>query len=440
MNNDKQNIIYTAEDIEHYFSGKLLPVQMHAIEKAALDDPFLAEAMEGYAEMKKANWKKELQEARRKIENLQTQTKVVPITVAFKWRKAVAAILIITGGTGVIYLLNNSAFKQNRTATIASVKKDTLDTINSIAGNVELNNPPILPETKQNNNKQLITQVKPTSVADSTVVKAPSKNSRVQVIQNESAGYITEEQKVNSERNFVITTAPAAANNAAAKTDNLNEFDKSVTQNPEPLANKKEAAMNHVFVAEVIGPDKTPLPFAKINIPAENVGTYADVNGKFRLVGVDSVLSIEVRAAGFASRTFSLASGAGKNTIVLNEAPFATKDIVQLKSKAKKSNVESRNAMQVDTLLNVEPADGWSNYNTYLNNNLTPPPEVLQKNIHGEVEVSFDVQRDGKISNVNIAKSLCSDCDEEALRVIKEGPHWKIKKGKKEKGKVKIKF
>ena len=91
-------------------------------------------------------------------------------------------------------------------------------------------------------------------------------------------------------------------------------------------------------------------------------------------------------------------------------------------------------------MLNVEPVDGWDNYNTYLDNNITPPTDVLQKNIHGEVEVSFDVQSNGKLSNVNIAKSLCGNCDEEALRVINEGPQWKVKKGKKEKGKVKIKF
>ena len=95
MNKDKLNIIYTAEDIDQYFSGRLLPAQMHAMEKAALDDPFLAEAMEGYAEMKKESWEKELPEARRQIENRQTEKKVTPIINIFKWWKAAAAVLVI---------------------------------------------------------------------------------------------------------------------------------------------------------------------------------------------------------------------------------------------------------------------------------------------------------------------------------------------------------
>ena len=96
--------------------------------------------------------------------------------------------------------------------------------------------------------------------------------------------------------------------------------------------------------------------------------------------------------------------------------------------------------MQMDTVMDVEPQDGWSNYDTYLSNNLTPTDELRKSNIHGEVEVSFDVLSNGMASNVNIVKSLCAACDEEALRIIKAGPQWKVKKGKKEKGKVKVKF
>ncbi|MEO7766487.1 MAG: TonB family protein, partial [Ferruginibacter sp.] len=65
---------------------------------------------------------------------------------------------------------------------------------------------------------------------------------------------------------------------------------------------------------------------------------------------------------------------------------------------------------------------------------------IVEKKIHGEVEISFDVQRNGLLSNMKIDKSLCSDCDEAALRVIKDGPGWKIKKGDKGTVRVKVKF
>ena len=43
------NIIqFSAADIERYHKGLMNAKEMHAIEKAAMDDPFLADALDGY--------------------------------------------------------------------------------------------------------------------------------------------------------------------------------------------------------------------------------------------------------------------------------------------------------------------------------------------------------------------------------------------------------
>ena len=41
--------VYTAEDFERYYSGQMSEAEMHALEKSALEDPFLADALEGYS-------------------------------------------------------------------------------------------------------------------------------------------------------------------------------------------------------------------------------------------------------------------------------------------------------------------------------------------------------------------------------------------------------
>ena len=48
MPEEKNIINYTAADIEKYWKGKLIPGEMNTMEKAAMDDPFLADALEGY--------------------------------------------------------------------------------------------------------------------------------------------------------------------------------------------------------------------------------------------------------------------------------------------------------------------------------------------------------------------------------------------------------
>ena len=45
---ERKNIVYTAVDLQRYHSGTMSEAEMHALEKAALDDPFLSEALEGY--------------------------------------------------------------------------------------------------------------------------------------------------------------------------------------------------------------------------------------------------------------------------------------------------------------------------------------------------------------------------------------------------------
>ena len=61
---------------------------------------------------------------------------------------------------------------------------------------------------------------------------------------------------------------------------------------------------------------------------------------------------------------------------------------------------------------------------------------ALQK----EVELSFDVNPDGTIANVKVERSNCSTCNNEAIRLIKEGPKWKSKSGKKERARFTVQF
>ncbi|MEO6540645.1 MAG: TonB family protein, partial [Ferruginibacter sp.] len=78
--------------------------------------------------------------------------------------------------------------------------------------------------------------------------------------------------------------------------------------------------------------------------------------------------------------------------------------------------------------------------NTYVANNLDIPEDMLKRDIRGEVELTFDVKANGTISNIRVNKSLGSEYDEAAKRLILEGPQWKVKKGRKTSASVKVQF
>ena len=437
MANNKINTIYTAENIEQYFSGKLLPEEMHAMEKAALDDPFLSEAMEGYVAMQQQPWQKQLHEAREKIVAKENNKNALPVIVSLKWWKAAAAILIITGGIGMAYFFTRSSSVNNENTAIATLQKNMVDsnlTAPDSSLTVAANDAAKRVVVIKENNKPLIAQLKKATVSDTasitSLLKKPAETEKVALDDNQN--------KAADETLAYNPSAPAVSDNTSLPKVNRSEANGAVSANKAMVAQNMNIELNHRFDVTVTGADNTPLPFANVLVLNENVGTYADAKGRFKLVAADSILNIRIRAAGYVSQTYPIKSFT-ENRIVLNEQQVAAKDIVQLNNK-KMPGTMPKMKVQLDTLLNVEPADGWSNYDAYLSNNVIPSSSILEKNIHGEVEVTFDVQSNGTVSNVNIAKSLCAACDEEALRVIKEGPQWKVKKGKKDKGKIKVKF
>ena len=69
---------------------------MHAMEKAALDDPFLAEAMEGFEGMKDKEWNNQLAALRAQIAEKGSVAKIIPLhKTKNNWWKTAAAILIL---------------------------------------------------------------------------------------------------------------------------------------------------------------------------------------------------------------------------------------------------------------------------------------------------------------------------------------------------------
>jgi TonB family protein len=80
-----------------------------------------------------------------------------------------------------------------------------------------------------------------------------------------------------------------------------------------------------------------------------------------------------------------------------------------------------------------QPENGTMSYRNYLKKNLKYPEEARKHNIQGNVRVEFTVMPDGKLAGFMIKRGLGYGCDEEALRLVQEGPAWKpaLANGKK---------
>ena len=67
---------------------------------------------------------------------------------------------------------------------------------------------------------------------------------------------------------------------------------------------------------------------------------------------------------------------------------------------------------------------GDSEMMSFLYKNLTYPVIDLELGTQGTVIVRFVVEKDGSIGTVDVLRPLSSNCDKEAIRVIKKMPNW----------------
>lgn len=93
---------YNAQDIFRYYSGKMSSDEQHALEKAALDDPFLFDAMEGFASNPDAEIC--IPELNKRLLQRIQKEKRNPLFIRFRTPLSIAASLLFILLTGYFFL------------------------------------------------------------------------------------------------------------------------------------------------------------------------------------------------------------------------------------------------------------------------------------------------------------------------------------------------
>jgi len=455
MSIEKKHIVYTAADIKKYLSGGMSNTDMYAIEKAALDDPFLAEAIEGYEGLEQKDWSRELAGLKQKLLQVENAPVVPLYQSSFtKWWKTAAAVLVIGCSVGVAFLFTNKKIDTSIAVTesrdlfdsITTAKKDTLD-IAAVTASPAVTSQHINAASSTMKNADSFKQPLLANLGtaenrnDDFVYRPPIP--AAEDYNNASGRTETDESQKSTES--VATVNKGIFLNKQLNEANALNSDKDVrNQNNNAADNAKlqNNPSNNYFNAQVVTADDKPVAFANVTVPKNNKPVYTDAQGNFKLPAADSTLNVVVTSAGYEPKKYTLQNSAAQNKIVLQQNELATREISIGKKRATakiemKRVADSTLAAEAD---DAEPSGGWAEYNNYLHNNLVFPNSAIEKNIHGEVEVFIKLKSNGDISKVKVGKPLCPECDAEAIRLVKEGPKWEVKKNKASKAKVKIKF
>ncbi|ANE52900.1 energy transducer TonB [Flavisolibacter tropicus] len=413
---------FTAADIERYYAGTLSMQERHALEKAALDDPFLADALEGYQHT--STPQSDLAFLQQQLANKVERKRVYPLFFLKPWIRVAALFLLLAGAGWTVY-------------QFSFTKKENLAVTHKA-----------MPEKQEEPNKATIAA--PATIDSSAIVQ--TKETQIPALKIEKSrpkpvvAKTTNKPIRQTDEAIVSKTTPMVAPVAIASAPAENKLSLKAA---DVIAEKEVAASNsfaknrasyqHTFKGQILDTKGNPVPNASVMINGKPTGTTTNIQGQFSLTTPDTVLNATIAAIGFETNRIALNNPAEEKIVVLNESSAALNEVVVTGYGVKRARTgRPSDAQTKKEVEDLEPENGWSSFNNYIADNIQIPEEVTSKQIKGEVELSFDVNKNGEPVNIKVEKSLCTSCDKEAIRLLQEGPGWKKKKRKN--GKVKISF
>jgi len=456
MNEDKNHINYSAADIEKYHRGELSPAAMHAMERAALDDPFLADAMEGYmvASGKNSMTKDDIPELKQRLAERIAEKDRTPV-IGFAWWKVAAVVFLLLGGAWFYIALNS----KERTAGIAQTqqknekqpsstgKADSQASLYHAADTIAVHEDELAVSKKHAvSDKTNSTHIGNKKSANDAVAaelssSAGAKNNEANQTETKEAAETGRELAKAFSKKDSLDPAPVVARSEVNKNATTFGADKKQEARPERIIGAAPGIgiASNSFNGAVVDQFNKPVANATVQVPTLNKAFVTDNNGYFSFKAPDTALNVSIASIGFEQQNARLNNNVAFNQVTLKPANQNLNEVVVIGYGTQKGSAFRRKTKDFSVnVLDAEPSVDWNTYTGYLEKNKRVRDET--KDIHGDVVVSFVINNKNELTNFKIEKSLQTQLDAEAIRLIKEGPSWKLLKGKKAKASVIVKF
>jgi TonB family protein len=194
--------------------------------------------------------------------------------------------------------------------------------------------------------------------------------------------------------------------------------------------------LSGVIKGQVTDLNNNPVANAYVQITKNNNNIITDKTGFFKIPVSDSVVDVAVNVTGYGTQNFRLQNNAAMNQLQLQPANVALNKPVVNDFKGKKVAL-SRSNYPSTMVHDAEPVNGWAAFDQYLEKNKSI---IAGQPNTGHVVVSFQVNKKGTLSDFKIEQSLSKTYDDEAIRLITQGPAWKLLKGRKARITVMVRF
>lgn len=412
---------YQNNDIEKYLSGELTPSERHALEQKALKDPFLAEALEGAENAGADNFSIDLQMLQHSIhqKTLRRAPKIISLNGWQLYVGIAAGLLLLAVSSFIVLSIIQQQKKSSETASLKNVAPaDSLITAKQ--------------KSSVSFNDSLLAEAKPQTAFEKSGSQIKQERDKKNGVKPIGSGAIAQSpvpENLNEEPTLqvddetvvpAITASPTVTRDVASA--EVADRDKKALQTPESQTaggggsalSTERMVKGKVFSSE----DGNVLPGVNVLIKGTNKGTITDAEGNFEVALPNSNEAL----------VFSFIGLTTQEVKVTNEKDVAVKmdsDVTQLSEMVVTGYGVVNDKEENFSLLEMaEPEGGRKAFKKYLEEQLNYPRQALESRVEGKVTIQFTVQPNGQLSDFHVLKGLGYGCDEEVIRLIKEGPTW----------------
>jgi hypothetical protein len=480
MNEQSKNInLYSLEDIERYLQGKLSPAEMHELEKAAVQDPFLADAIEGYQATDLSLVKQDLATIHNKLSS--GPAKVIPAVAKQSTWWRVAAAIILLAGAGIVGLQlftgKNNTRELAKVERVAPSQKNIPGTDSTIIAKKERT---VLfrEKTSPLSNNQPLSSVKSSRSVDQPASRDKAALPPVAGLPAEQ--YVSSEMMkakdtalFDKKNSWYMAAANAPARTSAgllAQANGILERNMYSNKKTDPAATAKSENISSILANETfivgygkknINRDTTHPDYNKIlevtraaypNTKEQAIGTISGLqnlavagnvrDSKRSSISFDTILltdqkkiygtfpDITATSSPVASQRFEVLVPK-KDTESLSEIVVTSDRYDRFPKKNLGPSVgaapanKTKNGTVSDlrgSSFMVNPVGGWYDFTKYLAGKIETKKDAGG---HGTVEIKMDISESGKVSKIRILNSFNTQLNPILIRAIRKGPRWK---------------
>jgi TonB family protein len=389
--------------LRRWLRGETRGSEESRLERAAQEDPFLADAWEGYHQNPETNHAEQIARLNEQIAAKagKTRPRVVPLRVWLpRLAAAAAALLLFT--LGWRWWFNEPqqpvdlAIKLPKVSPETSAKPEQNDTTEEVA---------LLPAEKTKTTasaraKNVVPEQAPGLVAANEVITEsaqPDKDPRVMDTLNADLAE-TKPKAIEESGN-----AGASAAGKAAEKESLKPAAPATTLSK--LPKRLEEPTVGGIVLDERGQRAAGIPVQR------DANTFAITNqdGAFELPAAKPA-DVKVIADDFETQSLRLDDN-------------DEKVVLQRKTKTQKKSFDASDRRE--GVGYPSPEGGFEKFEQYIRDNLETPFEARRHMISGTVTLEFTFDKEGKPTRFSVLRSLGFGCDQEAEHLIENGPKWR---------------